>query len=378
MRLEIVAVLRQYAGMTGAFLTLLTASLAATVPPPPPPVSTEVRAGSPAQAILTWRPGEVRCDGAMVTPAFLEPPLPTLGWGGSPDTTSLTFAFDIAADGRTVGIRQSGPGARTRGAEDIAPSLAAARFAPGGRRAGCTITYVARQASLAEAPLEDLFAYSNNPLSGPLPRAGWQRIHGEGNCHAEPTPGLRTRAYPNFRTLPATPGARAWSTVGYDIAESGRTANVRTLAGTGNSAFDAASRQAVEDTRYFAGGRDGCRYSYWLNPAPLPAPPAPAAESFRPTGATCPERRDWVVQPTLRYPEPYRRRAIEGWAIVTYDVAPWGELGNIQVAASQPTEEFGTQAIAVMRGARLAATQGFVGCVSMVKFELGDQEPDAT
>ena len=34
-------------------------------------------------------------------------------------------------------------------------------------------------------------------------------------------------------------------------------------------------------------------------------------------------------------------RAIEGWAVIAFDVAPWGGTGNVRVVASEPAADFG-------------------------------------
>jgi TonB family protein len=78
----------------------------------------------------------------------------------------------------------------------------------------------------------------------------------------------------------------------------------------------------------------------------------------------------------LRFPEPYRRRAIEGWAVVTYDVAPWGEINNIQVKASQPSADFGAQAVTVLRSARVKPGPGAVGCVERVRFVMESDQAE--
>lgn len=344
----------------------------------PPPMSVSVQPSE--RALLVWLPGEVRCGGTVVTAERFERPLPSLSWGRAVEPGSHTYAFAIDQTGRTTGIRKLGNNPRNTGADDIAPSLAASRFGPGHAHSDCTITYVARQDNLRAAPIADLIAYSGNPISGALPKEGWERIKADGNCDASSLR-LRSRAFPDFRSIPATPGVRDWSMVGYDIDADGVPANTRILAGTGNTALDEQSRSAVEGSRYYEGGLSGCGYPYWRAPATLAAPPAPEEGNFRPEGANCPATREWAVRPNLRYPDAYRRRAIEGWAVVTYDVAPWGAIDNIKVAASAPSEDFGTQAVAVVRAAKVATTQGFVGCVDRVKFampprEEGEARPD--
>jgi TonB family protein len=356
-----------------ALLLALVAPSTIVIPPPipapPAPPNTE-------RALLDWDPGEVRCGGSIERPEFLARPLASLAWGVQVTGDAVTYAFAIDSSGRTMGIRRVAKDARIAGADDIAPSLAASRFSAGEARSDCTITYAPGRTSLSATPVEDLIAYSVNAISGPLPKEAWERIHSDSECRDVRALGIQARAFPDFKAIAATPGVREWSMVGYDIQDDGATSNITTIAGSRNAALDAASRDAVAKARYYKGGRKGCRFPYWRNPAPIPAPPAPDEQRFRPAGAACPERQEWAVQPALRFPEPYRRRAIEGWAIVTYDVAPWGEVSNIQVVASEPTEDFGAQAAIVVRGGKVATTQGFVGCAERIRFVMGSDERD--
>lgn len=354
--------------MISMALLALTAPLSLTsaaVPPMPPVIQTRAD-----RTILTWAPGEVRCDGLVMTAERFERPLPNLSWAGAGAEAPVTYAFAIDGTGRAIDIRQVGRDNRTGDIADIAPSLAASRFASESAKAGCMITYHPVRHSISIAPVADLMAYSVFPTSGPLPKEGWERMHSGGNCQRENGPRLRSRAYPDFRSLPATPGVRDWSMVGFDVDADGVPSGVRIIAGTGNAALDEESRNAVQASRFYGGGATGCFYPYWRSPANLAAPSAPEEESFRPEGASCSDQREWTVKPNLQFPEPYRRRAIEGWAAITFDVAPWGEIANIKVVASQPTEDFGTQAVNVVRGAKVATTQGYVGCVEMVKFNM--------
>ena len=103
----------------------------------------------------------------------------------------------------------------------------------------------------------------------------------------------------------------------------------------------------------------------------------PDADAFRPQGATCGDDRAWDRKPALIYPAAYRRRAVEGWAVLTYDIAPWGEIGNVKVAAAQPAADFGTQAQRMLLSARAAASpQGWTGCVERVRFQMGTAQDD--
>jgi TonB family protein len=186
---------------------------------------------------------------------------------------------------------------------------------------------------------------------------------------------LRNRAYPDFESIPQAPGTTSWSMVGYDLAESGRPVRLRTLEGSGNAALDRAAVEAVAQSRFWTGGRTGCLYPYYRRGPILVAPPMPEAASVRPTGATCPAETGWDRKPVLRYPEPYRRRSTEGWALIAFDVAPWGQTGNVRVLAAEPAAAFGDYGKRVIESAtKPKSTAGYVGCVERVRFAMGGGE----
>jgi len=146
------------------------------------------------------------------------------------------------------------------------------------------------------------------------------------------------------------------------------------MTGTGNAALDTAASDAVARSRFTGGARTGCSYPYWRTPATLAAPPSPPVASLRPADATCPEKHEWATAPAPFYPETFRRRSIEGWAVLSYDVASWGEPGNVRVLAAQPAAAFGLAAERGLKGARgTPAKQGLTGCVDTVRFLIGAQ-----
>lgn len=360
--------------MISLFALALPLPSAATVPPPP-----IVIAPSPAPAraaLLSWTPGHVNCSGTAASVVRIERPWLQRVYPNNAKYAPVSFAFDIDASGRPLAIRKGDAATPYGIADDLGPALAATRFRPGQPKKGCAIVFSPELMPIDDAPLSALMAYSANPVSGPLPPEAWKRIFATGTCKGDSVAGLRNRAFPNFRAIPAEPGVRDWSMVGYDVGQSGASINVETLASSGNAAFDEASRAATTETRYWSGAFTGCRFSYWRSAGTLPAPPAPEEDAFRPAGATCPERREWATPPVLRFPEPYRRRAIEGWAVVTYDVAPWGEINNIQVKASQPSADFGAQAVTVLRSARVKPGPGAVGCVERVRFVMESDQAE--
>ena len=73
----------------------------------------------------------------------------------------------------------------------------------------------------------------------------------------------------------------------------------------------------------------------------------------------------------LVYPDAYRQRSIEGWARLTYDVAPWGAIDNVRVVESQPSTDFGRQAQIMLRQAKVTPQgSGATGCNQTVRFQM--------
>lgn len=348
-------------------------TVAATVASPqmPSAVLSSPAATPPVQMSLAWMPGAVRCDRMTVAATAMRRPLTGLIWQSQPDAPrSVTYRFRIDATGRPLSIARGGSGYVIQ-AEDVAPSLAASRFPVGAARGDCAITYTARLSPMATAPVADLIAYSITPTAGALPRAGWERIMPAATgCGIYPRPQALMRAYPDFRALPTTPGVRNWSMVGYDLDRRGRPVRVRTVEGTRNPALDAASVKAVAASRFTPGARTGCLYPYQRNPGTITAPPLPDRIGTLATGDHCPAG-EWTYRPTPNYPPAWHRRAIEGWAVVAFDVAPWGDIGNVRVVASEPAADFGIAAMQLLRGARKPVSEtGHSGCIERVRFVM--------
>ncbi|OYY90090.1 MAG: hypothetical protein B7Y45_09400 [Sphingomonas sp. 28-66-16] len=341
----------------------------AQTPAVPPPIVSS-RPGVPGQRMMiAWRPGPVTCDGGPIATVAPPAPEPSLGWASNALITPQRFTFGIDARGRPLGIARA-VGGQAIYSGDLAPSLAAALFAPGAARTGCSVSFVATAMPLDAAPIDMLIAYSLAPQNGQLPRAAFERILPAGTTCINPPPALRSRAYPDFKALPHPAGRRDWSMTGYDIDRQGRPVRIRIVASTGNAALDRASIVAVSKSRFEPGERTGCRYPYWVAAAPLPAPPLPDSPG-QPDQGNCADEASWQVKPVLAYPDAYRRRGIEGWARIAYDVAPWGAIGNLRVIASEPSADFGAAALQTIRGATKAPSlQGRSNCVTRVRFVM--------
>lgn len=351
-------------------ITSLALLLAASNVPPPIQV-----AGSPVQQLARWMPGLVRCGDIPVDPVHLSAVLPTLLWGTA-DVRAVTLLFRIDAGGRPLSIRTDGASYVPNG-DDIAPALAASTFAPGIARTDCRIDYQQQVVPLTKADPADLMAYSLAPTTGPLPQVGWERISPAGSdCLRQPRPAALLRAYPDFRKVDGRPGERQWSMSSYDLDRKGRPVAVRTIGGTGDSTLDSAARKAVAGSRFVDGKRKGCLYPYWRSALRLAAPPAPDDAEFGPK-PLCPAAA-WAQPPRLTYPPAWNRRRIEGWAVVQFDVAPWGEIGNARVLASEPAEAFGQQAMQLVRSARRPASPtGASGCIERVRFAISPDDRGA-
>lgn len=330
-----------------------------------------VAAPPPSQpTLLSWTPGEVRCDGSVVAGTPIRRPWNQLTSDAMRMPQPVTLDFAIDATGRPLSIVERGSEIRPF-THDVGPALAASRFAAGAPRLQCSVSYVPHAEPLGSVPIDDLISYSINPISGRLPRQGWDRIRMTGTCADNPRPRPLVRAYPDYREVPATPGVRDWSLISYDTNGKGQPVNLRVALGTGNPALDKASLKAMRGSRFTEGARTDCLHPFWRAPATLAAPETPDPQSFRAADATCMAKTEWTTRPTLRFPEPWRRRSIEGWAIVRYDLAPWGEVGNVKILASQPAGDFGRYAVPIINSARAApSSQGATGCVDVIRFSM--------
>ena len=354
--------------MAGELGLVLAAATAALPPAPPIAVSTAAPAVvSGEQRLLSWHPGEVRCEGMNAPRVItLRRPLNSLAWGDRP-LASATFSFAIDASGRPLSIRREGgePGWH----DELAPALASSRFAPGGARQRCTVSYAPRREALNEAPRVELASFMLHSRQSAMPRLGLDRLREGDGCAS--TPGMQAivRVYPDLKDVPPTPGVPDWTLVGFDVRPDGRPSAVRTVAGTGNAALDAAAITALTASRFNAGPlRKQCVLPFRHRPATLAAPPAP--NIAEPANGPCARDGGWAIAPKLDYPHPYRMRAIEGWAVLDYDVASWGAIGNVRIIEAQPSEDFGISAKAKLERARRPAGPGATGCRTRVRYAM--------
>jgi TonB family protein len=355
-------------------------------PPPPsavqPPVIRTVQTPPPAyrQSLITQTISGARCDGVAVPELHREMPLPmqpSFGLQRAPDPVVLRFRIDET--GRPLSMTSDSAALPN---QDYVPALAAWRFAPGQPRANCSITIYPVLEDVAEASLPLLqrqFALAR--FAGRLPKSANDRLIelSGADCQKQRPPVLNM-AYPDSRRIAAPPGSIAHSLIQFDVDSAGRPTDIRTVSSDGNAALDAAVRQAMGKWRMAEGPRTGCLYSMYRNQIePMSAPAAPEKDAVQPANAFCVGDAEWDRAPNLVYPENFRRRAIEGWALIAYDFAPWGDIGNVRVLAAEPAAAFGQAAERVIRTARRkSAPQGGSGCVERVVFRMRTTLPEST
>lgn len=372
-------------------VVLLAATPASATPPiivpPTGPIATPPT--EPARLVTRFVPGTPQCGGTPVAPRSAEEPLPAGSQRlGAPlheaaAVTSLLIEFRIDAAGRPLGIRTVGssPSSYPLDTRDVVPAFAAWRFAPGAERRNCTIAFTPRSEPVESADAATLRRYLALQRPGipgfslPVGKAAFDRVRPAGStCTDEPT--VRLRAYPAFEEIAQAAGTRSYSFLAHDIDASGRPRNVRLLGSDGNAELDRRSIAAINGSRFAPGARTGCIYYYFRGqPEPMRAPETPPPATFKTAGSDCPDDRDmkWAKLPALVFPEEFRVRNIEGWAVVRFDVAPWGDVGNVSVAAAEPAAAFGERAQIVVRGAKkLPSGRGYSGCVTRVVFRLPD------
>ena len=350
------------------------------VPPPAPPIVT-VEARGTVQ-IQEWEPGIVRCGAEFVQPARLEQVLPvehrTTGSIPRMLMQPVTIGFRIDASGRPLSIGPANSGGRPTigfpGAADIEPALARSSF-PAGAKADCRITYTPRFTRLEEASPDllvraGLFATQNGEVRAQIER----RLAPPGATCPGNRALPRTLVFPEVERIARGSQGISYTSILFDIDGEGRPVNLRPLAGSGSAELDAEFRRAITASRFGAEPRTGCIAPFAVRPfGTLQAPPMPALDSLQTPGAK-PCSGTLSEIPDIVFPRPFQQRGIEGWAVIRYSVAPWGEVGGIEVVAAQPAHAFGESARNLIRRAKAKEGPAYAGCLQRVVFELPDKD----
>ena len=357
---------------------MLVAPPAVISVPPPPIVSqgqrTEIVAFQPDSLTCGSEPvassGLVRPLSVVSTrylPAGVEPPAPSYGF---------TFAIDAQGYARTIRRDAAAPSGFYVDTSDLAPALAASRFPAGAPRASCSIRYRVSLSPVETAAMQTVYELASRPETTGYLAAIRDRVRPAGStCPGEPGQ-YRRLNLPAFERLPRPANGLAWVFLAFDVDRAGKPGNVRILGTSGDAGLDRAGVSALLDNRYAPGpGYRGCTYHFFHagqidRPSPALPADAPADNGDEPGCMVDPKSIAALLDGSA-YPRPFSRRRIEGVAVVSYDTAPWGAVGNARVLASEPDEAFGSVARNAFSNARVAESdQGRRGCVRRVRFRL--------
>jgi outer membrane biosynthesis protein TonB len=335
--------------------------------------------------IVLWAPGAVRCGDRTVASRRLETPEPSGVWlgasGRAPSgTVRLTFAID--STGRPLGIKReaSAPadGSAYADSSDLEPALAASTFPTGAAQEGCQIAYAQKTVTPYQATpaqmVQALAGPSARMISGPVRKL----LTEAGSTCMDAAPRPRVLYFPAFDTIPGEPGHRGTIAYRYDVDDDGVPTNVRQIHNAASDAAAAAAGEAIRKSRFAPHPKKGCLFiTTHVSETLLQAPDMPPIEGLRPGDATCPSPlKDILHVGVVPFPEAFRRRSVLGWAIVRFDIAPWGDVGNVKALVAEPAAGFGTQAESVVRAAKADSSKtGYSGCVTRVMFKLDSDAP---
>ena len=358
-------------------LALLAAPSPPASPPPPPIVSVD---GDFGTSVLSLRAGRARCESGEEALLIEEPPLPQVASLGAGTPPPVVLKFRIDASGRPLSIAEEAapnPRGPYYNRREVVAAFAASRFRPGRERTGCSIAYEARAERIEEADpatLYRLVALQPPPPFGPRQAIFERTLPAGSDCFNDVRLNVRLRAYPAFEEIPQRPGTLSHSFLAFDLDREGQPVNIRLLGSSGNAELDRQSLEAVRRSRFSPIAKRGCTYSYWRRQTePLKAPEPPPPEAYRSSDSDCPkDASPWAYMPPLHFPPEFERRGIEGWAILKFDVAPWGGVGNVRVVAAEPAAPFGQQAMQIVGGSRKPpSSRGYTGCVARLVFRMG-------
>lgn len=170
----------------------------------------------------------------------------------------------------------------------------------------------------------------------------------------------------------------------HDVDKQGAARNVRTIAAAGTATLDREAKRALGASTFVKAAHVGClRWYVDRSDESVGAPARPADDAFKRDGAGCPVPGAQIVsfQSRPSFPPQFNRRGIEGWAILRFDVAPWGDIGNVEIVAAEPARAFGDAAKASLRAAKIKAPgPAYTGCLVPIAYRLEDDNlsDDAT
>lgn len=321
--------------------------------------------------LARWEAGEIMCSGGISFPGtVIKATIPTRMSYRQTVSEPATFGFTLGSDGRALSIGLAEQGRRASRMADIAPAIASSTFPALETQQQCTVTFTETAVPFDEAELRDLVMLRAHNRNARIPSETWARF-APGDCRVSPRPRALTRSYPDFRTLPRRAGERHWVFLSYDTDAQGHTINTAIRGSSESAALNDEGLRAVQQSQYTNGNRTGCVRYFWTGAGDVEAPSSPPLDSYGTEPDGCDAEAKWAKEPRLTYPNNFRRRAIDGWVVLRYDVAPWGEVGNIEVLEAQPADAFGTAAQKMLSTGRYVEQDaGLKGCITRVMYRL--------
>ena len=293
-------------------------------------------------------------------------------------TTGIeTLTFSVDADGRPLDIRRASAGRGDSDAGATIAALAGWRFEADAPVSGCRVSIASHRVPLAQASRATLFeiiAFERRNAP-PLVR---ETVSKAGDCGIGPRRQPKTIGYPDLRRFNDRDLNPAWAAVVYDIDAAGAPSNVRVEVQGGDPALADVAASAIAESRFLPGRPvQACYGTFAATPRDTPAPPRPDIASFERPGDKCDVTKEALNLPAFKnYPRPYAARKVAGWAYLRFDVAPWGQIGNVQVVASEPSAAFGDAARGMLWTAKpKVPPEGYRGCLVPVIYAIPDPEP---
>ncbi len=360
-------------GLLVLVLALLIPVAAHAVIPPPPavPVEPKLAIFAPTPTVFDCGKGQARLvEGAPL------PPRSAQSWAPPYAETRVgmdeRYTFGVDAEGRVIDLKRDN--ASNYWVPDTQAAIVASwRFATGAPAAGCKLDLtptVIPMAAASPAQLLQAFIAEGRNATPQLRQA----LDNQGDCGRAPRRRPALIAYPDLRAFDDQSVDPPWAGVTYDIDADGAVRNVAIVTQHGVQAFADTAASSVAESRYQTGSpRKACFGMFRARPKISPATSRPKVSTFERPGDLCDlksELKD-LIQPKA-YPPAFAARRVGGWAYVRFDVAPWGQIGPVEVLASQPTPAFGVAAVNMLQGMRLKQTPatGYRGCVAPVIFAL--------
>jgi TonB family protein len=251
----------------------------------------------------------------------------------------------------------------------VQAAIAALSFAEGHAASGCRIHVSGRvltDQAAARADLLKMFALTPYAsLKSPIYRAA---VPTGSDCLDGETLHRRVQYFAAVDEIHEPPGVRSWVVVQYDIGPDGHARHVQIAASSGAADLDARAVEAATRNVFAPQAKQACVARYYDRPGIVPAPPIAKDARSEPSQCAANVKLDFGTLDF--YPKAFADREIEGYALMQFDVAPWGGLGEVQVLKSEPAAAFGQAAQNLMRLGKAAPGQGLRGCVVPIRFKI--------